>query len=138
MKRNVQDFEQKFQCDVRKSITGLHVKLSGCFTHEDGKTITNMLGAMYTSDIRLFLDVRTLSVKSEQERAAFKQCIEAIPPRQVIFKGEQGVQLGHQGNRILFMKDSPCKCAGACKSCACDARVKDRNAKFSFKVKSAV
>ncbi len=133
MQKNTQYSEETFQYSMRKSVTGMHVKLSGAFTHKDSARFSRMLRIAYAEGMRLFLDVRTLSVSDDQERSAFKQCLELVPPRQVIFKGEQGVQLGHQGSKVLFMKDSPCKCAGACKSCACDARVKDRNARFTFK-----
>ncbi len=134
----MQNSTQNFHYAVRKSITGVHVKLSGNFEHNDMVSFTRLLSAHFAQDLRLFIDVRTLHVASDKERAAFKQCLENIPPRQVIFKGEQGVKLGHHGSRVLFMKDSPCKCAGACKSCACDSRVKDRNAKFTFKNGQAV
>ncbi len=129
----MQNTEQNFHCAARKSITGLHVKLSGMLEHCHVAEFADFIQNTHAQGQRLFLDVRSLSVAGESLRNAFKACFAHIPAKQVIFKGEQGVQLGHHGNRVLFMKDSPCKCAGACKSCACDSRVKDRNVKYVFK-----
>ncbi len=125
--------EKMFQYFIKKSITGLHVKLSGAMEQMDIARFSHMLQSIHDQSERLFLDVRDLNINNDALRQSFKQCLTHIPPKQVFFKGEQGVSLGQQGNRVLFMKDSPCKCAGACKSCACDSRVKDRNARFTFK-----
>ncbi len=122
-----------FECAVRNSITGLHVKLSGVLHSRDVEKFSSLVKSSLGKEQRLFLDVRSFQVENDAVRSAFKASIAHIEPKKVIFKGEQGVSLGNQGNRVLFMKDSPCKCAGACKSCACDSRVKDRNAKFVFK-----
>ncbi len=129
----MQHNEQTFALAQRQSITGLHVKLTGMLQQEDIAKFSQLIQSSHVQGQRLFLDVRTLSVSGDSLRSAFKQCFAHIPAKQVFLKGEQGVKLGHQGNRVLFMKDSPCKCAGACKSCACDSRVKDRNARFTFK-----
>ncbi len=129
----MQQASPSFHYAFRQSITGLHVKLSGTLQQADIVKLSRLIQASLLPEQRIFLDVRTFAVAGEAERVAFKACIAHIEPKKVFFKGEQGVSLGHQGNRVLFLKDSPCKCAGACKSCACDSRVKDRNSKFVFK-----
>ncbi len=124
--------QENFYYTVRKSITGVHFALFGNFTKQDVTKFTAAIFEANIDDSRIFLDVRKLQPVQDDYCQDFKRCIAHVTPRQIIFKGEQGVRLGHHGNRILAMKNSPCQCAGACKSCACDKRVQNRNAKFTF------
>ncbi len=128
---------QAFNISMRKSITGVHIALSGDFTHEDSDGFSALIDEVTADDVRIFLDVRKLLPMSEGCSDIFKTCYAQIPSRNVIFKGyhstqlEQIEKLGHQGNRILFLKES-CKCNGACKSCACQNRAKNRDERFDF------
>ncbi len=128
----MQEFPSCFQYEARQSVTGVHLKLSGSFVSADFSKLSKLINDVYCAGQRLFLDVRALAVESALCREAFKKCIAHLPPKQVVFKGKQGLELGLTGNRLLIMKDSPCKCNGACKSCACDMRVKNRNEVHTF------
>ncbi len=127
---------EAFSYSVKKSITGVHITLSGTFTRQSASALSSCLLSEHKTEERLFLDVRKLTVVNDADCLHFKGCLNHVPAKQVFFKGEQGVRLGHQGSRVLHMKDSPCKCAGACTSCACDKRVKSRNEKFSFALRT--
>ncbi len=128
---------QAFSMAVRKSVTGIHITLSGRFTKHDLKSFSALINEAKNAEERIFLDVRKLDPINDKYCNDFKQCYAHIPSRNVIFKGyhssqlEQIGQIGHQGNRILFMKES-CKCEGACKSCACQSRAKNRDERFNF------
>ncbi len=128
----MKNLRNSFESETRQSTTGVHVKLLGSFDSTDKPTFSKLIQKVFCPEQRIFFDVRSLEVNGEMSRHAFKQCISDIPAQQVFFKGKQGFELGNQGNRILVIKDSPCKCDGACKSCACDMRVKNRNEKHTF------
>ncbi len=123
---------QSLSMDMRKSVTGYHITLSGHFTSHDLDDFSALINQAQNANARIFLDVRNLEPMNDKHCQSFKNCYAHIPSRNVIFKGHQGTQLGHQGNRILFMKNHSCKCAGACKACACQSRAKNRDEIFDF------
>ncbi len=124
--------QQPFSMSMRKSVTGIHITLAGDFTQHHVEDFSALISEAQTHKARIFLDVRQLLPMSDSYCQSFKGCFAQVPSRDIIFKGEQGVQLGHHGNRVLFMKEHSCKCAGACKSCACQNRAASRNEKFDF------
>ncbi len=124
--------QKSFNMDMRKSVTGMHIALSGCFTSHNLEDFSALIGEAHADNSRIFLDVRELSPMKDAHQKAFKKCYAHIPSKNVYFKGKLGTELGHQGNRVLFMKDHACKCDGACKSCACQNRAKNRDEKFDF------
>ncbi len=124
--------QQPFTMSMRKSVTGVHITLAGAFTQHYAEDFSALISEAQADNARIFLDVRQLHPMNDSYCQSFKRCYEDVPSRNLIFKGEQGVQLGHQGNRVLFMKEHSCKCAGACVSCACQSRAHSRNEKFDF------
>ncbi len=124
--------KKKFNMSMRKSVTGMHIALSGSFSPKNLADFSALIGEAEIENSRIFLDVRELNPMNEGQRNVFKLCYAHIPSKNVFFKGKLGTELGHQGNRILFMKDHSCKCAGACKSCACQNRAKNRDEKYDF------
>ncbi len=128
---------QAFSMSMRKSITGMHITLEGSFSINHSKDFLNLMNQAKANNVRIFLDVRKLAYLSDKHRDAFKQCYAHIPSHDLIFKSSHSTHanqlkhIGHQGNRILLLKES-CKCAGACKSCACQNRAKNRDEKFDF------
>ncbi len=124
--------EQAFHMSSRKSITGLHITLIGDFDQDNLNDFSTLINEANAENSRIFLDVRQLHPMNDAQCLTFKGCYAHVPSKNVYFKGEQGMKLGHQGNRILYMKEHSCKCDGACKACACKSRVKNRNEKFEF------
>ncbi len=130
---------KEFQMSVRKSITGVHITLEGGFSGNDMFSFRNVINDAHKEGARIFLDVRELQPMNDESREKFRTCYAHVPAQNIYFKGKEGEKLGMQGNRILFMKSHECKCAGACKSCACEKRAQNRNTRFDFfqKAKSA-
>ncbi len=129
--------QQAFTMSMRKSITGVHITLAGNFSQQHKENFSALISEAHRENARIFLDVRQLAPMNDSYCQAFKKCYAHIPSRNLYFKGKQGIELGHQGNRVLFMKEDSCKCAGACKSCACQNRAKNRNEKYDFLKKKA-
>ncbi len=123
---------KQFQMSMRKSVTGVHIALQGSFSENDISSFSCAIDEANNEGARIFLDIRELQSMSDESLQKFRACYAHVPAKNVYFKGKEGEKFGLHGNRILFMKDHECKCAGACKSCACEKRAQNRNTRFDF------
>ncbi len=124
--------EKEHQMSLRKSITGTHITFESAFSRQNLASFARAIDEAHKEGVRIFLDVRQLQCLNDEFCRQFKACYAHVPAQNIYLKGKEGEKFGHHGNRLLFMKNHECKCAGACKSCACEKRAQNRNSRFDF------
>ncbi len=124
--------QNAFDLAVRKSVTGIHMTLSGYFTLDDVETFSEAMKDASKENGNIFMNIRNLQNVSDDVLNEFKSCYAHVPAQSLYFKGEGAERLAHQGNRMIMRKENLCQCAEPCKSCSCQRRAKSRNEKFDF------
>ena len=102
----------------------LHVRAMGDFDSGSACALHSLLLAEYKGQGRVLIDTAGLCELAPQGCAAFRARMtnSAIPPRQLLFKGENGFKLAPEGSRVVLLprkRGHACHCVTPCVECKC-------------------
>lgn len=117
-----------FTINSRNSNNDLHIQLTGHFNHDSAYAIKSICNTQYKQGGRLFIDLRNIINLEPDQQVKFKQLLGelSLPPQKMFLKGEQALNIGYNGSRILVMKSKKCACIKPCEACSCKKRMQHK------------
>lgn len=117
-----------FTLIARKKNNDLHIQFTGIFDEDSACALKSICNTQYNPDGRLFLDLRKLESFDPPQQIQFKRLLGelTLPPQKMFLKGEQALNVGLNGTRVLLSKSKKCACKIPCKICSCKNRRQDK------------
>ena len=102
----------------RKSMGNYHYNLKGALDDLSARDLINMVRSTYEQPGKVFIDTRELAELSDSATGILREGLAetAVPPSDLIFKGDKGGMIAPDGCRVLkYNKVMHLKCRGGCR-----------------------